>query len=127
MITATDRTAVADALDAYAEGVQENLAEDYRHDPAPDPFPVVADYEADAARIRDGGFPLHAHTWEVLESEFDVRVMADDEPAFVAAVAGLRADAPVVRWIGICPRFTNNQLEAGQHCGAACTCGTATT
>jgi hypothetical protein len=28
-----------------------------------------------------------------------------------------------VQFIGICPRYTNTQMERGMHCGDECTCG----
>jgi len=87
---------VADHLEAYAEGVQENIADDDARDHdaeldgEPRPlYPVVEDYLADADRIRRGDLPAHDLTLEVLVAEGDVPATADDPAAFIALVRRL--------------------------------------
>jgi len=88
---------VADALEGYAEGVNENLNDDAwgrdheeQLDGEPNAdgdWPVVQDYLADADRIRRGEVPLHELTREVLFE--DVSALVDDPDGFTRLVRRL--------------------------------------
>lgn len=84
-LTTEERERIADALEAYAEGVEDNLRDDDWPEPREE-YPVVEDYLADADRIRAGEAPLHEHTREVLAELHEV----EDEPEeFAALIARL--------------------------------------
>jgi hypothetical protein len=84
-----ERGKVADALEAYAAGVQENIEDDRLRDEMDgEPgeggaYPVVEDYLADADRIRAGEAPLHELTREVLLDETGPAAMEDDPDAYL--------------------------------------------
>jgi len=83
-----ERTILADALEAYAEGVEEVLRDDEPED-GRDEFPVVEDYQADADRIRMGEQPLHELTREVLRDDTGPAASSDDPADFLALVEKL--------------------------------------
>lgn len=103
-----DRERIASALEAYSEGVEENLRDDLfpqNHEDLEDgevpsevdSFPIVEDYRADAVRIRLGEAPLHDLTVEVLLSDFDAAALDDDPQGFIALVR-----ATLGQWALVC-------------------------
>jgi hypothetical protein len=76
--------ALSVALTLYAEGVEENLADDGIED-----APIADDLHADARRLFTGDLPVHAHTWEVLA----------DETGALAYIESAAALHTVKRWV----------------------------
>lgn len=66
LLSDDEREAIANAIECYAEGVEENLRDD---DPGRDDFPIVEAYQGDAIRVRAGETPIHEETWEILSDD----------------------------------------------------------
>ncbi len=100
-ISQVERDRLADGLEAYAEGVEENLADDGVED-APD----AEDFRSDADRIRAGDQPLHEHTLEVLRDETGPAAYEDSPSGYLDLVERLIANENTVMREGTRVRLT---------------------